>query len=423
MPAPNIAPPSVNGKGKAPALSVADAERQALALLGPDPDEEEGEELELVEAPEEEEAPPPADEPPAAPASDEPPADEPPAPAVDAAPDLWAETADVEYTDEDTGEKYVVRAPKSYAEKVKGGYARRSMMDRKLGAYQRNREWLDPLAEDGRLDRLSPYLQQIFADNDIQNAMVEVFARRQSGKPLKFSDDAIAQAADAGRGTPAPAAAAPATMEAELARIQRENGYDEYTMEVVRNSFAPMQAAITQQLATMQSQYQPFIEQQRAQQTQQAEGQRRQQWMQQQAAQTRTELISRWPEVYEKGGNDVWDRVEKYARDAGLLDRYGMQPLTFVEAHQRMTRDESQNRAPSAAATVAQIDATARRLASQAAQQTGNVVVNSGAPQSQPPVKKKVEIPRFIVDKRSGVKRPLTPLEVAEYARRQTGGN
>ncbi|GAC1416009.1 MAG: hypothetical protein NVSMB64_26240 [Candidatus Velthaea sp.] len=421
MPVPKTVAPS-NGNGKAPAMSVAEAERQALALLGPDPDDEEGEELELVDAPEPAtDDEPPADTPDQPDQPDKP--DEQP-PVVDAAPDIWAETADVEYTDEDTGEKYMVRAPKSYADKVKGGYARRSIMDRKLGAYQRNREWLDPLAEDGRLDKLSPYLQQIFSDNDIQNAMVEVFARRQSGKPLKFSDDAIAQAAAAGAAAPTqPAAPQQVNVEAELQRIQRENGYDEYTMEVVRNSFAPMQAAITAQMRGMQEQYQPFIEAQRTQQAQAAEGQRRQQWMQQQAAQTRSELISRWPEVYEKGGNDVWDRVEKYARDAGLLDRYGMQPLTFVEAHQRMTRDETQNRAPSAAATVAQIDAQARRLASQAAQQAGGVIVNSGAPQSQPPAKKKVEIPRFIIDKRSGAKRPLTPLEIAEYTRRQSGGN
>ncbi|GAC1504277.1 MAG: hypothetical protein NVS1B14_10050 [Vulcanimicrobiaceae bacterium] len=416
-------------------MSVAEAERQALALLGPDPDDEEGEELELVDAPEPAtDDEPPADTPDQPDQPDKP--DEQP-PVVDAAPDIWAETADVEYTDEDTGEKYMVRAPKSYADKVKGGYARRSIMDRKLGAYQRNREWLDPLAEDGRLDKLSPYLQQIFSDNDIQNAMVEVFARRQSGKPLKFSDDAIAQAAAAGAAAPPqPAAPQQVNVEAELQRIQRENGYDEYTMEVVRNSFAPMQAAITAQMRGMQEQYQPFIEAQRTQQAQAAEGQRRQQWMQQQAAQTRSELISRWPEVYEKGGNDVWDRVEKYARDAGLLDRYGMQPLTFVEAHQRMTRDETQNRAPSAAATVAQIDAQARRLASQAAQQAGGVSVNSGAPQSQPPatttrapsvsteaVRPSASQSSRHIEQGSGAKRPLTPLEIAEYTRRQSGGN
>lgn len=418
------------------AMSVAEAERQAVDLLGPDPDEEDDDDGALLEL---EEGAEDSAETGAELAAGKPvePAAAAAAPAASAAPagaqpdlpavDPWADTEDVEYTDEDSGEKFVVRAPKSYAQKVKGGYARRSLMDRKLGAYQRNREWLDPLAEDGRLDKLSPYLQSIFNDKDVQDVVVEAFARRNSGRTMKFADEAQREAAAAGAATaPAPITQADrganAGFEQELARIQKEKNYDDYTMEVVRESMQPLQAAMNARFEAMQAQYTPYIEAQRSAQAQQQQATQRNQYLQGQLVQSRAELEARWPDLY-TGANAAMnlDRVDKYAQRAGLIDRYGVQPLTFVEAHQRMMRDDGATSAPStAAATVADIDRQARQIANAAAAQTGGVVVNAGASQATPAPKKKIGIPRFVVDKRSGKQRPLSPLEIADFQKRQS---
>ena len=441
--------PAKNGATNgANVLSVADAERRAVELLGPD-EADDDEDVELESVSPEEPAPaaaqaggpaePGAAHAPAAqaPAAREsarqfPPAGQPAGPgeAPAIAADPWTEVEDVQYVDEDTGETYVVRAPKTYAAKVKGGYARRSLMDRKLGAYSRNREWLDPLAEDGRLDRLSPYLQRLFQDGDMQNAMVEAFTRRDAGRPLRFADDVAAEAAAAGAAARAPQVQAPpqatgGDIEARLAAIQRENGYDDYTMEVVRNSLGAVTNQYQEQINAMRSQFEPFIAAQQ-QQTQQAqERQRQAAWINQQALAARAELAARWPDTY--GGNppaETWNRVENYARRAGLLDRYGMQPLTFVEAHNAMMRDDSTSytAAPStAAATIANIDRQARELANRAAQQTGGVVVNAGNAASTPAPKRKVQVPRFATDPRTGKQRPLTPIEIADFQRKQAG--
>ena len=125
-----------------------------------------------------------------APSSEQPPPDAPaapvittPAPAVQPV-DEWAEYDEIPYEDADTGETYVVRAPKKYSGKVKDGYARRSVMDRNARYLSAARPVLEPLVASGEFYRIQPLLEQALNDPEYAQAIGELYRRRLSGEPL-----------------------------------------------------------------------------------------------------------------------------------------------------------------------------------------------------------------------------------------------
>ena len=107
--------------------------------------------------------------------------------------DPWAEFDEIEYEDSDTGEKFPVRAQKSYAQKVKDGYARRSVMDRNARYLAGAKQTLEPLITSGEFYKIQPMLDMALHDPTLASAMGELYARHITGQPITFSD-AVAQA-------------------------------------------------------------------------------------------------------------------------------------------------------------------------------------------------------------------------------------
>jgi hypothetical protein len=420
-------------------MSVAEAEQQAVAQMnaaGPDVEELEDDTDVEYQFEEVEQPAPPAQTPPQAPVGEQPPpvvakpaapvgehAPPPPAAPVEgqAPSDPWAEVEDVVYEDADTGKKYVVRAPKTYANDVKQGYQRRSYTDRKLSSLGKNKAWIEPLIENGQFDRLAPWMQQIFADPELQNGMADLLNRRQAGLPLRFMDAAASEAARAGQQQNAPPTpAAPAYRFDEGARRAEllQQGFDEYTAQAVmtaeKNAMAAYEAQaapMRQQLADMQQRWDNQNRQAQTQQQQQA----RIQWV---GATARNQLMSLYPdELNDRTPVETWNRIQQYAEQAGFVQHLGVEPGTFVVAYQRMREMGAQTNAPSAAvAQVAAIDAQARAQAAAAAQQVGRQVASgNGAPAGGPAPKQVVKVPRFRKDPRTGKLTPLTPVELAAW--------
>lgn len=445
----SVVPGLLPGK-KAP-MSVAAAEAATVAALdaaGPDPalDEvDDGEEVVLqsvetapaagaaatLDAPAQrgaDQPAAPADQPAPAPAAVAPSAAQ-AAPVAAAAVDLWSDTEDVEYEDADTGEKFVVRAPKTYAEKVKQGYIRRTYADRRLSSFGQNKAWITPLIENGSFDRLAPHLKQIFADNELQAGMAELLNRKAAGLPLRFADQAAAEAAAAGAAAAAPAAA-PATFFDEAAERNRlkAQGYDDYTINAIVDSVKPITDTFGQRFTALDTEVRTMREatqrqQQSAQTHQQQEAQRR--FIGNTA---RQQLMTWYPEeLNDQTPPDTWNQIEAYARNSGMLDQMGFSVGAFTTAYARMrdtgmVRIGSRTLAPSAAVdAVAAADAAARAAAAGAA--NGVAAANAparGVGAAAAPTRVEVKVPRFRKDAHTGRNVPLTPTEQAQWIERNT---
>ncbi len=363
---------------------------------------------------------------PAAPKGPAPAADAQPAPppvAAAAAPavaaDPWAEYEEVTYEDADTGEKFQVRAPKTYAQKVKDGYLRRSDYSRKTSYMNRHRDTIEPLVANGQFEGIAPLIRDAIADQSLANDLVTVYNRRRMGMPA-FDTPAAAAAAgavqSAAQGTP------PTQQEARdlLADLKADADVDDYTKGHLLKYLAPLaekNARLEQEVTGWKQQQ---TDAQRRIQQQQTEVQQRLQ-VEDQATRAIQQLYP--TEFNEQTPREKYQQIVNYAHNAGMFRQYGYNPGTFVLAYQAMNNPMGVpgGAVPStAAAAMATTLEDAKRqgdaLAAQAAAQTAAATSLGGAaPQAAAPRKR--EVPRFRDDPRNpGKKIPLSTREQVAWA-------
>lgn len=423
--------------GKTPPKSVFSAEREVVAQLdaaGPDPEietDDGDEDIALVSsdgadavigstapAAAKPAAAAPVDQPVAQPAAAA-------APAVDpATPDIWAETEDVEYVDEDDGSTYIVRAPKSQAEKVKNGYLRRSFADRRLSSFGKNKAWVQPLIDNGSFDRLAPHLQRIFSDPDLQNGMAELLNRKSAGLPLRFADQVSQEIRQQTQQQAAAPAASAEIDENALREELRGQGYDDYTISASISAAKRAASYSEARYKTLEDRLNGY-EQQRTQE--QTAAQQRQAADQQLrfVGQTATDALKSWypNELNDQTPKETWARIEAYARNSGLIDQMGFTVGAFTTAYMRMREtglgvaNPAYTAAPSTAVSaVAAVEAQARQVAAAAANTVAAAhAPTNGAATAAPSLRKaELKVPRFRKLK-NGTTIPLTPTERAKW--------
>ncbi|MGB8520853.1 MAG: hypothetical protein WCD38_11890, partial [Candidatus Tumulicola sp.] len=346
------------------------------------------------------------------------------APMGQAAPvaDPWTEYDEIEYNDGDTGEKYKVRAPKSYAEKVRNGYTRRSMMDRHANALGKHKAWLEPLVVAGALDGIAPLIQDATRDPELAAALTQLYNRRRMGLPLA---DPVQQQQQLPpqqtQQTPSP------QQEDLLARLKADPNVDDYTRGVLESYLGPM----SQELAQARS----YIAEQRTysqqQQQRQQATQQQQQMLNDAANRAEAELRALYPtEINQDTPHEMLARVGRYAQEGGYLQRFGVSPGAFVLAYQAMRsplgyagiggNGNGNGHAP-AQSVGAQSLAEAKLLGVGLAAQAAHQVAQSASPSSAampPEAEPQRRRPSRTVDDGKGGKRPRTPKEIAQWYQR-----
>jgi len=346
-----------------------------------------------------------------------------------AAADPWAETEDVEYEDADTGEKFIVRAPKTYAEKVKGGYARRSVMDRNNRYLKQNRDWLEPLIERGGFESLRGIIERGVNDKPFGDAVTEIYRRATAGLPLfdappaQPGTAAPSAAAAAVAGAPAPEATREPDVNDVLAALDNDDTIDDYTRSILKKVIAPITTRLATLAQTEATRVREGVEAQQRLVAKQQRDKREREF----GLRMRSELQRHYPTEFIEGTTppDKYVRVYNYARDAKLFEQYGFTPATILLAKQAMDNPMGIEgvfggvpAAPAsvARATVESAAAEGDRLAAEAARGVARATAPVGGAAAAPAErdgKKAVRIPRYTVDK-MGKKRPLSPTEIAE---------
>ncbi len=271
--------------------------------------------------------------------------------------DPWADPETVEYIDEDSGERYAVRAPKSYAQQVKNGYLRRSEMDRNARYLSRARATLEPLITSGAIDRILPLLNFALTDPSYGQYVADGYLRAVNGQPLM--QQAVAEAAAAG----IPQQAQPSTQAAPAME-------DPWLQEQVEPYLRGQQERIAQLEQTIsqlsQTQQQSLAQQQQYTQMQQAANQI--------AAQTYAELRSLYPAEFVgnmEHDSPLLQQIHAYATNAGYFNTYGYSPAVYRLAYMEMRQGRPQSASP-AAANLGQIQERAReQAAAEAARSLG----------------------------------------------------
>ena len=293
------------------------------------------------------EAPPPAEAP------------VPQAAAPEAPPDPWADYDELEIDDDDVGEKYKIRAPKSVAAKVKNGYARKSAMSRATGYLSKYKTLLEPLITSGRFDTVAQIIElgerPDAVGENFRNAMYEAYYRATMGRPLTFADQvAAAQAA-------APQPVAQPT--------PQDDPNDPLGLKaLVQEAVAPV--------AKDAASFKAWQENQEKQAQMRA-------WYDntriQASNQTYRDFSQMFPDQFSGNEQQDWpnmQRVFNYAKNAGWFEREGadknpaLMPVAMLKAKLDMDRDTTQAIAappPSAALSAAQAAEAADRTAREAA--------------------------------------------------------
>jgi hypothetical protein len=307
---------------------------------------------------------------------------------TDKAPDIWADVDDIEYEDSDTGEKFVVRAPKSYADKVRNGYSRRSVMDRATRYLAQAKSSLEPIITDGRFAQIQPMLDRALQDPEFGQFVNDAYNRRVQGLPLtaqqqqavtQVQQQQAQQAMDSGLGS--------------------QDIEDPYVAEIVRQ----IEMRISNQMQPFQQELENnrrFAEQQQAQQ-------RMAQQQQVEAARVIQELENEFRSVYpsefQGSSDDVRAKIRhlfNYAGQAGYITQYDNAnnvKLAVRLAHTQLASTSAPS--PLAAAqSAASIEAQARQEAAQ------RVAASSGGgrgvvERAQPSVEERMrKIPRKKAD-------------------------
>jgi len=281
--------------------------------------------------------------------------------------DAWADYEDVEYDDGDTGEKFIVRAPKTYAAKVKNGYARRSVMDRATGYAREAEPVLTQLIRDGQIRQFLPLIQRALADPAYGEYVVEGYNRAQRGQPLVQQARQEAAAAGAAQAPPPPLDPTGYGLDA-----------DPYLAQVIQ----PLSERLDSTARRIERYEQ--MEQQRQEEFTRAEQQRSFTAAQVQAG--HLDLTARYPTEF--SGDPVRDEkalspVFRYAREAGYVDAYGIRAGIVMAAERlRGAREES---ASPAATQIARVEAEAMQLARDQARESARAVSSSGTPAAAVP--------------------------------------
>jgi hypothetical protein len=320
-----------------------------------------------------------------------------------AAPDPWADFDEIVYGDADTGEEFKVRAPKAYAQKVKDGYARRSVMDRNSRYLSQAKAFLEPLVTSGQWHQLQPFLERATKDPEFATFLGEAYQRRELGQPLSFAD-AVANA------TPQQQAQ---VNQAIASGTPSEEIDDPYIAMIVEN----MEKRVGKMLQPFQQQLQS-VEQQRQQATRAAQTKAHEEA---QAQRTINESLQEFDAIAPGAvTRDNWFNLFKYAQSAGYIGvnndyspntvRLGVR-LAFRELGGAVTPSplaavqQSQKRTPQVVEAEAQAEAA--RMVAASSNGGGNIAPAQPAPPKKIPTKTKDGKPRKALDVAADVIRQM----------------
>lgn len=239
----------------------------------------------------------------------------------------WDDYEEIDYDDPEAGQTYKVYATKDQAAAVKGGYARRSIMDRHATYLGQAREVLEPLITDGRIQQVLPLLRAAMEDPEYGQFVVDAFNRRQQGLPL----------------TPAQAAAV-----AAAPAVAASNDGADYEDPFLKHAIDPLRSELDEIKGIVKSQAQR--EQEANEQAQM--NARAQQEINQMLATTHRDLHTHYPDAFQgkwDADKELIGKIYQYANQAGYFQTYGYTPAAFRLAYTELRAARSEASSPAAA--------------------------------------------------------------------------
>lgn len=303
--------------------------------------------------------------------------------------------SDLEIVDEDTGERFQVRAKKEYADKVRNGYARKSAMSRATHYLAKYKNTLEPLITSGRFDDVAALISRVEQDKTFRDAVYDLTYRYALGRPIQFADQVA----------PVAQSVLPAQTPVQ-AEVSEEDPLG--LKSLVTSAVGPLNQELAALRAAQDAQVQA---QNQYLATQRAYAQAEQQ--------TKAEFTTRFPGEYTgdiAADMPKYQQVLRYAQNAGLFERYGavnnpsLYPLVMVTAKLEMDRDNYINAPSSAAMSAAQ---AAERAESQAREAAAALAASQGGGNAAAPAPVPVQRqkPSLVDDK--GKKKNLK--QIAEF--------
>ena len=279
---------------------------------------------------------------------------------------------DFDFDDPDLGQKFTLKAPKGALEIVKRGYGRRTAYDRAVNYLKNAEPVLKTMIEDGRIQRLMPFLQRAVDDAEFAQAVSDVYDRRVKGEPMLQAAVRELQA------PPTPPAGAP----------PQEPAFVDPFVD-------PRIQTLEERLAATERTQQEWRDAQaRTQQTQQQRQEQVQRNVSAMSAAHRT-LANMYPGKFrpELGDKDpAWNNAYQYAQDAGYLTDYDLKAACVFggQGWQQVEADRiAATMSPAAtaiAATEARLLDTATREAAAAARTVSGGAAGGSVP-AVPPAK------------------------------------
>lgn len=334
--------------------------------------------------------------------------------------DPWADTEDITYTDDDTGQTYQVRVPKTSADAVRNGYERRSMLNRKINFLGAHRAWIEPLVTNKQLDQMRPFIERGLSDREFGEEVAKMYQRRTLGLPMIPEGPAGSAAAVALGGPAAPAGPAGqpnADVQQILAQIDARTDLEDYTKDALKALATPLVGVIS----NLQSKLDSFQTEAQTERQQQADRVKTQQTNdaneRRLGFEMRTALQTYFPTQFtDRTPANDYVRVLNYAQEAGLFQQYGRNPGTVILAYQQLTSPTGGLQGSPGARSVAEIRSAAEQAAAGAAATIAGTVAPGGPSGAAAAAAPRVDkVPRYVVDPRTKKKRPLTAMEVSRY--------
>ena len=326
-----------------------------------------------------------------------------PSPAVTPQLEEWE---NVEIEDGDNGDKYVVRSPKEYVQRVKDGYMRRSDYSRKTSKLAKHRQWFDPMIESGELDTIAPMIERANNDPELAQAFVELYKRRQANQPLAYIPPGYEQYYQPRQAQQpiAPASQAyqqtfPTQQQYVQPNLQGpivgDDGIeiDEYTKNaaqaVLRQYLSPLEQRLQEQQQWIDNQN--HLLQQQRQQQELASQQRAQ--AEQKIRHVHSVLREKFPTEFDGSNNDIakLKELDELAVRAGYdeqtygyIGRFEQARALKYSGYQQSQPQAAYSSSP-AARSLADVEAQARAAASAVAATVANQTVTGTPIQPSPP--------------------------------------